>query len=215
MSNPSSAKTRDTYHHGDLRQALLQAAIELAREQGPDAVVLRETTRRVGVSPNAAYRHFADRDALLGAVCDAAQARLAEWIERRYESIEPGDPAAVAKAHLRAIGTAYVEFAIEEPGLFRTAFFVPADLERAAVPERAGRGGRTPFALLSGALDEFVEAGIMPAHRRPQAEVLAWSSVHGLSLLVTDGPLRMLSRAEADALAQRVIDMVEAGITAP
>src|ERR1700760_1923807 len=63
---------RGTYRHGDLRRALLDAGIDLARAGGPDAVVLREATRRAGVVPNAAYRHFADRDELLAAVCAAA-----------------------------------------------------------------------------------------------------------------------------------------------
>ncbi len=65
-------RTRSTYHHGDLRRALLTATFELARAGGPEAVVLREATRRVGVVPNAAYRHFADRPTLLSSVCDAA-----------------------------------------------------------------------------------------------------------------------------------------------
>lgn len=206
---------RDTYHHGDLRHALLSAGIELARDGGPDAVVLREATRRVGVSPNAAYRHFSDREALLADVCDSAQAALATAIDTEFAAIPQGDPAETARAQLRAVGTAYVRFALDEPGLFRTAFFVPADLADAARPTRAGPSGRTPFELLTGALDAFVASGIMPPDRRPQAEFLAWSSVHGLSLLLIDGPLRALPREQADAVTQRVIDMVEAGFTAP
>ena len=69
----SSVTPRSTYHHGDLRRALLEAGTDLAREGGPDKVVLREATRRVGVSANAAYRHFADRDALLDEVVSIAQ----------------------------------------------------------------------------------------------------------------------------------------------
>ena len=205
---------RDTYHHGDLRQALLAAGIELARAGGPDAVVLREATRRVGVSPNAAYRHFSDREALLADVCDAAQAALAAAIDEEFAAIPEGDPAETARAQLRAVGTAYVAFALDEPGLFRTAFSVPTDLAGAALPTRAGPSGRTPFELLTGALDAFVASGIMPPERRPQAEFLAWSSVHGLSMLLIEGPLRALPRAQADAVTQRVIDMVEAGFTA-
>jgi AcrR family transcriptional regulator len=68
---------RSTYRHGDLRRALLDAGIALARDGGPDAVVLREATRRAGVVPNAAYRHFASRDELLQAVRSAALANLA------------------------------------------------------------------------------------------------------------------------------------------
>lgn len=215
MTVDTAATSRDTYHHGDLRHALLTAGLELAREGGPDAVVLREATRRVGVSPNAAYRHFADREALLAAVCDAAQSELAAAIDKGYWTVPTADAGAMARGHLRAVGTGYVRFALDEPGLFRTAFAVSSDLDRSASPERAGPSGLTPFQLLTAALDEFVACGIMPASRRPNAEFLAWSSVHGLAMLLIDGPLRALPRAAADAVAHQVIDMAEAGFTAP
>lgn len=211
----STATARQNYHHGDLRHALLEAGLDLAREGGPDAVVLREATRRVGVSPNAAYRHFADREALLSAVCDAAQAQVAASIDARFDAIPAGDAASVARAQLRAVGTGYVAFALDHPGLFRAAFFFSQNLDSSSAPTKAGPSGRSPLALLSTALDELVASGIMPAARRPQAEFLAWSSVHGLAILLIDGPLRALPRAHADAVTLRVIDMVEAGFTAP
>src|SRR5882757_10190078 len=89
---------RETYRHGDLRRALVEAGIELAREGGPDAVVLRAATRQVGVAPNAAYRHFADRRALQRAVCAAAQAELARAMEAELDALTPaGDAAAAAR----------------------------------------------------------------------------------------------------------------------
>src|SRR6267378_1996855 len=94
---------RSTYRHGDLHHALIAAGTELARTGGPDAVVLREATRRAGVSPNAAYRHFTDRAALLEAVCSAAQSLLAVAIEQELATVPAaGDPADVARARLRA-----------------------------------------------------------------------------------------------------------------
>ena len=215
MTVSEDVTLRQSYHHGDLRQALLTAGIELAREGGPDAVVLREATRRVGVSPNAAYRHFADRDALLTAVSDAALAELAASIDSTFDDIPTGDAETVTRAQLRAVGTAYVAFAQDQPGLFHAAFFVPSDLETSSAPTKAGPSGRSPLELLTEALDSLVALGIMPAERRPQAEFLAWSAVHGFALLVIDGPLRALPRSQTDAVTQRVIDMVEAGFTAP
>jgi AcrR family transcriptional regulator len=214
MSISTDGKPRQKYHHGDLRQALLAAGMDLARDGGPDAVVLREATRRVGVSPNAAYRHFADRDALLDAVSDASMSALATAIDDRFQAIPTDDPESMVRAQLRAVGSGYVAFAQENPGLFRTAFFVPSDMEQAAKAAKAGPSGRTPFELLTDVLDGFVECGIMPPERRPNAEFLAWSSVHGLSILLIDGPLRALPRSKADEITQRVIDMVEAGFTA-
>jgi AcrR family transcriptional regulator len=203
---------RSTYRHGDLRHALIAAGTELARDGGPDAVVLRESTRRVGVSPNAAYRHFADRRALLEAVCASAQSLLAVAIERELAAVGgAGDSAANARARLRAVGTGYVGFAQSEPGLFRTAF-VSNDLERVDDPARAGASGQTPFQLLGAVLDELVAAGALPANRRPAAEFLAWSSVHGLAMLLIDGPLRALDEQQAHTIVERLLDMVEQGI---
>jgi AcrR family transcriptional regulator len=211
MSNLLPPK-RTTYRHGDLRHALIAAGTELARVGGPDAVVLREATRRVGVAPNAAYRHFADRRALLDAVCAAAQSLLAVAIEQELARVPAtGDAADVARARLRAVGTGYVRFAQKEPGLFRAAFVSP-DLEGAYDPARAGASGQTPFQLLGSVLDELVDAGALPKERRPAAEFLAWSSVHGLTMLLIDGPLRALDKKQAHAIIERLLDMVEQGL---
>jgi len=185
----------------------------MAREGGPDAVVLREATRRTGVSPNAAYRHFADRDALVTAVSDAALSASAGAIETEWDRV----PASAtdldtARSHLRAVGTGYLRFARDEPGLFRAAYTVPSNLADALSPDKAGPGGRTPFQLLGIALDELVAAGALPPERRPGAELLAWSAVHGLAMLVLEGPLRDIDDATARGAGQRVIDMVERGL---
>jgi AcrR family transcriptional regulator len=204
---------RDTYRHGDLRRALLEAGTELARGGGPDAVVLREATRRVGVVPSAAYRHFADRRALLDAICSAAQAALAVAMEEELDGLpNGGDSAEAARARLRAVGAGYLRFAQAEPGLFRTAFSASNDLRNAASPARTGDGGLTPFQLLAAALDELVEVGVLPRERRPGAEFLAWSAVHGLAMLLIDGPLRGLDEATGDDVGRRLIDMVERGL---
>lgn len=206
-------RLRSTYRHGDLYRALVAAGIELAREGGPSAVVLREATRRTGVTPNAAYRHFADKRALLHAVSMAAQAELARSIEEELSRIEStGDVGDVAKARLRAVGAGYLRFAQTQPGLFRTAFAEHADLRDAATPDSAGDTGLTPFQLLSAALDGLVDAGVLPAERRLGAEFLAWSSVHGLAMLVIDGPLQGLDVEQRTFAARRLLEMVEKGL---
>jgi AcrR family transcriptional regulator len=208
---PGSA--RRTYHHGDLRRALLDAAVELARTGGPEAVVLRAATRAAGVAPNAAYRHFADRDALLVAVALHAQARVATAMEHELAQIgEHPDPVSRARAALRAVGTGYLHFARAEPGLFRTAFSVNADLRHAADPAGRGPGGRTPFELLGDALDGLVAAGGLAPDQRRGADLLAWSAVHGLATLLLTGPLRSLDAATVEALDQRLLSMVERGL---
>ena len=213
MDALSRAPPRRTYHHGDLRQALLEAGIALARDGGPGAVVLREATRRAGVVPNAAYRHFASRDALLQAVRSAALSALAVAMERELSRVRgAGAQADVARASLRAIGIAYLRFARTEPGLFRMAFSVPGDPEVARSPAMAGRSGLNPFQLLGVALDRMVEAGVLSAERRTGAEYLAWSAGHGLAMLALEGPLRRLSRADLRRIEQRLLTMVEQGL---
>jgi AcrR family transcriptional regulator len=204
---------RATYRHGDLRQALITAGVELARAGGPDAVVLRESTRRVGVSPNAAYRHFADRHALLGAVSASAQGMVADAMLADVATVRTTDDAAAdARNRLRAVGTGYLGFARAEPGLFRTAFTVPDDLANSANPAKAGSAGLTPFQVLSAALDDLVSAGALPAERRQGAELHAWSAVHGLGMLIIDGPLRGLTTQMIDGATTRLLDMVDRGI---
>ncbi|MDM0037125.1 TetR-like C-terminal domain-containing protein [Variovorax sp. J22P271] len=207
------ASVRSTYRHGDLRRALLESGVELARAGGPEAVVLREATRRTGVVPNAAYRHFASRQALLQAVRAAALAAVARAMEAELATLAPTpDPAAYARASVRAVGTGYLRFARAETGLFRTAFATPLDVEDALPDAKGGASGLNPFELLGAALDRLVQAGAMPPAHRPGAEFLAWSAVHGLALLSIDGPLRGLPVPEAEALGQRLLDMVEKGL---
>ncbi|MDH6169339.1 AcrR family transcriptional regulator [Variovorax boronicumulans] len=204
---------RTTYRHGDLRRALLEAGVELARDGGPDAVVLREATRRAGVVPNAAYRHFASRHELLLAVREAALSAAAKAMESELAVLHFDQPPVdFARAQVRAIGTAYLRFAQAEPGLFRTAFVITEEGEGQMGPAAAGASGMGPFQLLGAALDRLVDAGVLDAARRPNAEYLAWSAVHGLALLIIQGPLRALDAEATHALGQRLCDMVERGL---
>jgi len=213
MKKKSGPPIRETFRHGDLRKALLEAGLELARAAGPHAVVLREATRRAGVAPNAAYRHFVSHSDLLQAVLAAALASLARAIETEIATLRRGkSPAEVARARLRAVGTGYLKFALKEPGLFRTAFLNNDPVEGDSDPANAGPGGLDPFQLLGAALDQLVETGVLPKERRSGAEYLAWSAVHGLAFLILEGPLGSASQREIDNLSERVLRMVENGL---
>ena len=218
MSNPFELPARRTYRHGDLRRALLDAGIELAREGGPAAVVLREATRRAGVVPNAAYRHFANHQALFDAVRAAALALLAQEIENEVSATRRlRDAGRRARAALRGVGMGYLRFAWQQPGLFRTAFAArPFGLQEFASNDPAPRsaGGRDPFELLGDALDALVAAGLLAPARRPGAEFMAWSAVHGMAFLMIDGPLRALDEPARVALAERQVALVERGLLA-
>jgi len=210
---PGNPGGRSTYRHGDLRRALLEAGIALARAGGPEAIVLREATRQAGVVPNAAYRHFASRQDLLEAVRSAALSGLAKSMEAELAKVHRSKtPQDAARASLRAVGAGYLRFALTETGLFRTAFATPELLGFTGDPARKGDSGLDPFELLSAALDKFLETGLLPPERRPAAEFLAWSAVHGFAMLIIDGPLHTLPRGNLDAIGARVIAMVEKGL---
>ena len=189
--------SKTSYHHGDLRAALIDAGLELTRAGGPEALTIREATRRVGVSPNAAYRHFADREALLQAVATAIQHRMTAKMRTSVRGRGSTEL-------LRAVGIGYIKFALDEPGWFAVAFF------------GAGQSGETdsapPYLALVEALDAMVNAGALPPERRDGAEWPCWSAVHGFAELALHGPLRGASRREVDSLAGRTVDDIIAGL---
>jgi AcrR family transcriptional regulator len=186
------------YHHGDLRAALIDAGLQLTRAGGPEALTIREATRRVGVSPNAAYRHFADREALLEAVAAAIQHRMTA---RMRASVRRRGPTEL----LRAVGVGYVKFALDEPGWFAVAFFGAGQSDETA--------SAPPYLALVEALDAMVDAGALSAERRDGAEWPCWSAVHGFAELALRGPLRHVSRRQIESLAQRTVDDIIAGVS--
>jgi AcrR family transcriptional regulator len=195
-----------------VRDGLVAAGLELARAGGPDAVVLREATRMVGVVPNAAYRHFADRDALLTAVCAAARGELADRMAAGVARVRGkyGNPDA-AQRRLGAIGTAYLAFAREEPGLFATAYAQPQ--QHAYEVESSAAGAHTPIGHLRAALDELVDAGVLDPGRRPGIEYPIWSIVHGLAVLLDQGPLRDVPKATRRHLEELAFTFIGNALT--
>ena len=192
-----------SYHHGNLREALVQAAVELGREKGPDGIVIREVARRTGVSHNAAYRHFADRDELLGEVAKVGHDELADAMRKRMRLVREKDPVERARRRLREVGKAYVEYALAEPGLFAVAFH-PITLG-----DLSG-----PYQHLSDALDDCVEAGFLRPEKRPGAELPCWAGVHGFSMLYGTGPRRDVPRRQRDADLAQLLDRIDDSLRA-
>ena len=200
-------KRRGPRARGAVRSALVHAGLELARAGGPEAVVLREVTRMVGVVPNAAYRHFADRDALLAAVRDEAVRELAGRMADGMSKVRAGPHTPTgARLRLRAVGQAYLEFARTEPGLFDTAFAVP---DHPGGPET---GEAVPLEVLQAGLDNLVSAGILESARRPDIEFPIWASVHGLAVLLR-GPLLSLPEREKTRLEDQMLSFIGAAVT--
>ena len=197
---------------GAVRDGLVAAGLELARAGGPDAVVLREAARTVGVVPNAAYRHFADRDELLAAVCTAAMRELAARMAAGTGRVRGrhGDPAA-ARRRLNAIGQAYLAFASEEPGLFATAFALPRQHVYGAQDSESGQYPM-PLDQLRAVLDELTDAGVLSRRRRAGIEYPIWATVHGLAVLTGQGPLREAPDITRHRLEEVTRAFIEAGL---
>ncbi len=206
MTTPAAAR-KGAYHHGDLRNALLAAALKLVGKHGVEGFSLREAARAVGVSPAAAYRHFEDRSMLLRALAHEGLARLALKMEEAVATA-PGAPgsAARATAELVGIGAAYVEFAVAQPSHFRVMFGPWCDLGDELAPELLPHG-RDPLQLLVVTLDAMVRTGAMTALAREGAEISAWSAVHGLASLLVEGGLKLgaAERSTAHAAVMRVL----------
>jgi AcrR family transcriptional regulator len=195
----------------------VEAAVTAARVNGPEAVVVRDMARQVGVSHNAAYRHFASREDLLTAVAEVGLGGLAATMRAELDATpRRRDPAERARQRLRAIGRAYVSYAIAEPGLFRTIW---AAAQYPSVPSSAGHSDDVaeaemsdPYLILNAVLDELVDAGAIAASHRPYSETVAWSAVHGLSMLIISGPLAGAPPAEIDHMLNRLCDVIDAGL---
>ncbi len=165
------------YHHGDLRAALVAAALDQLRESGPAALALRAVARRAGVSPMAPYRHFADKEALLAAVAAQGFRLFANRLTGASEA------EAAPNAALIAQGVAYVRFAHDEPALFGLMFgpMAPNPAGHPALQEASEEA--------RGALAAAVAAAtpaMSPAARADYA-MACWATAHGLACLLGDG----------------------------
>jgi AcrR family transcriptional regulator len=178
--------TARPYHHGNLKQALLEAAVELIAETGPRGFTLREAARRAGVSHNAPYRHFRDRDDLLAAVATDGFDRLTRAMARGGPKRSPLD-------RLRRGGLAYVDFALRWPQHFAAMFDAPWN--QPDYPECAAAAQRC-FQTLLGFVRDCQAANQMPAGDPERLAYQAWSLVHGIAKLANAGQLPWRSKAE-------------------
>lgn len=193
MLSVSTRKQAQPYHHGDLRPTLLAAADELLAAGAVATISLREVARRAGVSHNAPYRHFADRDSLLAALAEQGFAELG----RRMDGAAGG---------LAALGQCYVRFALEQPGRFTLMFGAGLDKTRHPGLQQAATALYQRLAL---AVRETAPG------RDPQVATLAaWSLVHGLAQLLQERQLSEAMRAglSVDELGERVTRLFVDGL---
>ncbi len=181
--------TPHSYHHGNLKQALLKASLQLLRTSGPGAFTLREVARRAGVSHNAPYRHFRSKEDLLAALAAEGFDRLTAAMTRAAA------PASGAMDRFRLIGRGYVAFALTYPQHFAVMFDFPLKADQ--YPQARAAGERAFGTLVGNVQACQAERLLPPGDARPFA-LLAWSMVHGVAKLAIGG--RLPVRAAADVL---------------
>jgi AcrR family transcriptional regulator len=195
-------KRPDRYHHGDLRQALLGAALRTIQKQGVHALTLRAVGKDLGVSQTALYRHFADKAALLAAVAREGfrllrLALLAGW-EAGGKGLEG----------FRAMGEAYVRFAVENPSHYRVMFGANLDQPKRD-PELAAEGAGA-FQALVDALVELQRAELVLRDNPRELALFVWSIVHGLAMLALDG--RLKQHLDVPGLVRFSLERLQTGI---
>ena len=182
---PGASASR-AYHHGDLRRALVDAAIPLIRKGGAEALTLRAVARAAGVSQTAPYRHFADRAALVAAVADRGFERLhARLIEAvKVPARTTGRGRQTARGGLQAIAVAYVRFALDQPEEYRIMFG-----PEISAAEKSSESRARVFAFLQQGIEMLQERKLVRAGDPHAMALAAWSLVHGLAMLMIDGQL--------------------------
>jgi len=196
---------RDTYHHGDLRQALIEAAIELVAQKDITSLSLREIARRVGVSHAAPYRHFADKDALLAAVAEEGFQLLTHSLQQAVQqaSAEP-------LKQLEASGITYVRYAFSHPSHYRVMFGSYGGNQK--MHPSLVEASMQAFMVLVNVIVEGQSAGVMRSGEPKQLAQAAWSLVHGLAMLLIDGQLPVAHDREIDALSGFVVHVFVEGL---
>jgi AcrR family transcriptional regulator len=195
----SSAKSqklmnsKKSYHHGDLRQALIEEAIALVAEQGTSNWSLREVARRIGVSHTAPYRHFADRDALLAAVAERGFQKMSQFLLASLEKIP-----SQYERKLQAIGVAYVQYAIAHPSEYEVMFRYSQKNEKDSTLTEAANA---TFAILVDVIEKGQKNGEFRQENPTELACVSWSLVHGLSMLLIDRQIEVSEDSTLEALA--------------
>jgi len=206
MAKRPVKRRRSSYHHGNLSRALVEAALRLVETQGAEALTLRGAARLAGVSQAAPYRHFSDKDALLAAVAEEGFRHMTQAMQRASAQHE-GDPL----GRFRALGQAYLEFAMKHPAHYRV-MFGRAPASRGAYPALEAASGET-FGLLVEAIRDGQRSGIVRPGNPEELALATWSASHGLSSLAVDGQLsRRMGETPFEALAHAVMANIFLGL---
>jgi AcrR family transcriptional regulator len=201
------AKPKGAYHHGNLRKALVDAALELLRQGDASALSLRAVARRAQVSTAAPYRHFESREALLAAVAEEGFRMLASGMRTAMEA-NAGDPLIA----FREAGVAYVLFALEHQAHY-AVMFSPELADQSSHPDLATAAEESK-ALLLQAIRTCQQAGVVADGPPRELALAAWAVVHGLASLIAAGQtgVSWSDTGDAEAVARRVTSTLLTGV---
>ena len=195
----------EPYHHANLRQTLLDAAVTLIGEVGPRAFTLREVARRAGVSHNAPYRHFVSKDVLLAEVATEGFDRLIASMQKRMA------PGRSPLERLELCGCGYVAFALRWPHHFLVMFDLP---QAPHGQEKHQAAGQNAFAVLQECIAAAQQSGHLPAGDLLPMAWMAWSFVHGIAKLAISGNLPLNARSTIEftrSASQAIFGGMKAG----
>ncbi len=197
----------DAYHHGDLRRALVEAALAVIDEDGVDALTLRGVARRAGVSHAAPYHHFADLADLRAAVAAECFADLRDRMVRARAAGASPD------RQVRELGRSYIDYAVERPNRFRLMW--RPELRGPGAPgEVVALAGEESYRPLLAAVAAGQHTRLFRAGEVPDLALFAWATVHGFATLLVDGPLADTAAdpARLAAAAENVVELTLTGL---
>ena len=205
---PPGVDPKRSYHHGNLKPVLLQAAVGLIAEVGPAEFTLREVARRAGISHNAPYRHFREKDELLAAVATEGFERLADALGKPGKATRACNPHPALR-RFQASGLAYVRFAVRSPEHLLVMFDWPLALDR--YPGLSVAAKRA-FSVLVGLVEAAQREGSLPGGDALALACIAWSLVHGVAKLAIAKRLPFKSGSEVLRFAAKAIRALHDGI---
>jgi AcrR family transcriptional regulator len=209
-SRPTSIRS---YHHGDLRRSLIEAALELLTEEQNWTFSLREVARRASVSHNAPYNHFADKRDLLAEIAASGFRTLRDRMKASIANVDRADVALVST------GVVYVRFGLENPAFYRLMFGSVLGASEEDRPEAYVSAANEAKAVLVAVIERGAKTGVFPGLQGDPKQVqiaalCAWSTVHGFTMLVIDGLANGLPRRAINAIAKQVTQTLADGLKA-
>jgi AcrR family transcriptional regulator len=200
-TEPAARPTRARRGQGDRTgDEILDAAEGLLLETGDEALVsMRAVAKQVGITPPAIYQHFADKDALIEAVCDRRFEQMIRMFDEAAASAD--DP----MSQLLEMGRAYVRFALENPEPYRVLMMTRGTTEHPVMSQEKPNRGTVAFQRLVDKVSECIEAGSIPQQDPLEASLVLWAAVHGLTALMITTPITPVGTGWPEGIVDKLL----------